>query len=154
MIVEAKKKGLTNETKMWQSVAILGEGLDALKDAHPDLYWQIMRDQHRVMFDGHYSEEFARHDIDCMHSIDRSGLKHTGEHWTKEEVVSVTANKQFPQGVNECDRWVAYNAMWHDLNKKFDDGQIIEAAYLFYFADDDWVEKGSKVWDYISLNVN
>lgn len=152
MITEAKKKGLTNETKMWQSVAILEEGLEALKESHPDVYWKIMRDQHRLMYDGHYSEEFAQYDIDRMHSTDRSGVKNHGAHWSKNEVVSATSNKPFPQGVTDCDKWVAYNAMWHDLNRKFDDTQILEAAYLFFFADEDWSEEGTKIWDYMSLS--
>lgn len=152
MLMDAQKKGMTNEAKMWRSVASIGEGLDLLEETHPEMYWKIMRDQHRIMYDGHYSEEFAEHDIENMHSIDKNGTQVHGAHWTKADVVSATNGKTFHPGVTDCDKWVAYNAMWHDMHRKFDDAQILEIAYLFFFADEDWKEQGSKVWDYMSLN--
>lgn len=150
MVQEAKKKGMTDE-KMWASISVLGEGLKSIEESDPDLYWKIIRDQHKIMNDGHYSQEFAELDVKELQYTDKNGMKHTGAHWTKEEVVSATQNKTFPTGVNEWDRYVAYNAMYSDLCKKFDDSQILEAAYLFYFADEDWKDgSGTKIWDYIS----
>lgn len=153
LLSEAQKRGLTNETKMWQSVALIGEGLDLLEDNHPEMYWKLMRKQHGIIYDCHYTEEFARHDIDKMMSIDRNGLTQRGEHWTKDEVLEATSGKSFPSGVTDCDKWVAFNAMWHDMHRKFDDEQILDIAYLFYFDDEDWKKPGSKVWEYISLNA-
>ena len=47
-------------------------------------------------------------------------------------------------------QYVAFNLMYSDLCRKFDDGQILDAAWLFYFADEDWPNGGStKVWDYV-----
>lgn len=152
MILDARKKGLTNENKMWESIASINEGLVLLEQSHPDMYWKLMREQARIMFDGHYTEEFAKYDIDKMHSTDKAGAKHRGAHWSKEEVLAATASKTFPTGVTADDKWVAYNAMWHDLNSKFDDAQILDAAYLFFFADEDWAHPGTKVWDYMSIS--
>jgi hypothetical protein len=57
--------------------------------------------------------------------------------------------KPMPAGVTDCDKWVAANAMWHDLNKKFDDGQVIHAAILFFLSDEDWPGQG-KIWEYMN----
>lgn len=150
MLLEARKKGLTNESKMWQSIASIGEGLEMLEESHPDMYWGLMREQHCIMFDGHYSEEFAEHDICMMHSTDKNGTLYEGEHWTKADISSATQGMTFSSGVNDCDKWVAFNAMWHDMHKKFDDNQILDIAYLFFFNDEDWRKSGCKIWDYMS----
>jgi hypothetical protein len=40
--------------------------------------------------------------------------------------------------------------MHSDLCKKMDDAQVLEAAYSFYFADEDWpCGSSTKVWDYV-----
>ena len=57
----------------------------------------------------------------------------------------------FPSGVNKWDKLVAYNAAYADWSKKFDDAQILDIAYLFYFADEDWKHPSTKVWDYMCL---
>ncbi|MGN0929851.1 MAG: hypothetical protein ACI4N3_04385, partial [Alphaproteobacteria bacterium] len=54
---------------------------------------------------------------------------------------------KFPSGVNEWDVFVAANMFHSDLCKKFDDKQVLDAMYAFFFSDEDW--KGtSKVFDY------
>lgn len=153
MVREAQKKGLATEEKMWQSVAKLGEGLAALEVTDPNAYWRIMRDQHRIMYDGHYSEEMAEHDVAKLRWTTKDGQKGSGAHWTKEQVTAATAGRAFPRGVNEWDKWVAYNSMWSDLTKELTDEEILKAAWLFYFADEDWHEgkECTKIWDYMAM---
>lgn len=152
MILDAKAKGLTNEDKMWLAIDIMEEGLEALKEAHPELYWKTMRKNHGILYNGHYSEDYAKHDVDQLHWTDAQGKKHEGAHWTKDDVVAATQGKKFPQGVNDWDKYVAYNAAYSDLNTKFDDSQILDAAYLLYFADEDWRDSKecTKIWDYMN----
>jgi hypothetical protein len=56
----------------------------------------------------------------------------------------------FPSGVNKWDKWVAFNAAYADFCKKFDDDQILEIGYLFYFADTDFSKEG-KIWLYMCM---
>lgn len=69
-----------------------------------------------------------------------------------EQIETATQGKKFPDGTTPWDRYVAYNAAYADFSKKFDDEQVLDIAYLFFFADEDWNGKG-KVWEYMSLNV-
>lgn len=84
-------------------------------------------------------------------SVDKSNAEHHGAHWTVEQVESATAEKAFAKGVNKWDKFVAYNALWHDLNSVLDDAKILEVAYVFWFADKDWKTPG-KIWDYMAAN--
>ena len=151
MIELAQEKGLTSEKLMWESVEKMDKMLCLLKKEHPEEYWEFMREQHEVMWKGHYSEEFAEHDIKHLRYKDKEGKEHSGGHWSKEEVLEATKGLAFPSGTNDCDKWVAYNVMYSDLHKAFDDEQILKAAYVFFFADDDFdYSKESKIWEYMS----
>lgn len=149
MIELAQEKGLTSEKLMWESVEKMDKMLCLLKKEHPEEYWEFMREQHSVLWKGHYSEEFAEHDIKHLRYKDKEGKEHSGGYWSKEDVLEVTKGLAFPSGTNDCDKWVAYNVMYSDLHKAFDDEQILKAAYVFFFADDDFdYSKGSKIWEY------
>ena len=151
MIELAQERGLTSEKTMWESVEKMDKMLCLLKKEHPEEYWEFMREQHSVLWKGHYSEEFAEHDIKHLRYKDKEGKEHSGGHWSKEDVLDVTKGLAFPSGTNDCDKWVAYNVMYSDLHKAFDDEQILKAAYVFFFADDDFdYSKESKIWEYMS----
>lgn len=148
MVESAKKAGLTNEKTMWESIDSFSELLEELKESHPQLYWDFMRKQHGIMFHDHYDETFAMWDVSQMHSTDKNGNKKEGAHWTSEQIESATAGMKFPQGTTKWDRYVAFNAIWHDMSKHFEDGEILKIAYAFFFADEDWGDDG-KIWDYM-----
>lgn len=148
MIEEARVAGKANEQAMWAEIDHVAELLGEIKSEHPEMYWEYIRKAHENMYGSHYTPEFAEYDIEQMHSTDASGVRHTGAHWTKQQVLSVWSGKLFPTGTTDCDKWVAANALWHDLHKKFNDEQVLEAAYLFFFADEDYTTNG-KVWDYM-----
>jgi hypothetical protein len=110
-----------------------------------------MRNQHAIMWHDHYSEDFAEYDIEHIKYKDKEGKEHEGGHWTKDQVLSATSGKTYPPGTTDCDKWVAYNVMYADLNKVLDDARILDVAYAFFFADDDFdYTKGGKVWKYMS----
>ena len=139
-----------DEKKMWSSVDVTAEAMEYLKEIAPEKHECIMRKLSETLYGKHYSEEIALAEVAKMHSTDADGTKHEGAHWTMEQVSAATASKTFPKGTTKCDVFVAANAFWHDLHKKFTDEQILEAAYLFWFNDEDWKGDG-KIWEYMSL---
>ena len=148
MIEEAKRNGKATEAVMWASIETVNDMLEELREEHPEKYWAFMRRVHEDIYGSHYNEEFAKYDIEQMHSTDANGVKHMGAHWTKAEVTQALMGKAIPAEVTECDKWVAANAMWHDLRKVFDERQILNATVLFFFQDEDWEGHG-KVWEYM-----
>ena len=150
MIEDAKAQGLTSEKTMWANIEDIQELLSDLKESHPEEYWHFIRKTHGVLFKGHYTEEFALHDVKHLKYTDDKGEKHEGPHWTVDEVEAATKGMSFPSGVNKWDKYVAFNASWADWCKKQNVEKVLETGYLFYFADEDWSSQGSptKVWDY------
>ena len=149
MVDAAKRAGVTNEKTMWESIDSFSELLEELKESHPKLYWEFMRKQHGIMYHGHYDEAFAMYDVSKMHSVDKTGEKKEGAHWTSEQIESAVSGMKFPQGTTKWDRYVAMNAAYHDWHKDYADSDILKIGYDFYFADDDW-GNDSKVWEYMS----
>ena len=148
-LVEKYGKG-QGEAKMWASVAVISEALEPMKETDKEAYWCIMRKMFGVMSDGHYNEEFAMWDVAQIEYTNRSGEKKRGAYWSADQVEDATKNFRFPSGVNRWDKYVGFNLMFSDLCKKLDDAQVLDAAYLFYFADEDWPNGSStKVWDYV-----
>lgn len=148
-LVQKYGKG-QGEGKMWASVAVLNEALEPMKETDKDGYWCIMRKMYGVMSDGHYNEEFAMWDVAQIEYTNKAGERKRGGYWSAEQVEEATKGYRFPSGVNKWDKFVAFNLMYSDLCKKMDDGQILEAAFAFYFNDEDWTGGSStKVWDYI-----
>ena len=146
MVESAKKAGVTNEQKMWESIESFSELLEELKESHPQRYWDFMREQHGIMYGGHYDEMFALYDVGTMEYTDRTGSKRSGAHWTLEQIESATVGMRFAQGVTRWDKFVAFNAAFADLCKVLEEGDIIKAGYALYFADEDW-GSDTKVWD-------
>lgn len=153
MVKTAQKSGKTTEKQMWESIESVSDLLCEIKDAHPDLYWRFMREQAGIINGSHYDEEFAMHDVSKIEYTDKEGKPHKGAYWTCEQVEEATKGMSFPAGTTKWDRFVAFNLAWSDFCKKFDDAQILQIGYLFFFADEDWSADGkgsaTKVWDYI-----
>ena len=137
--------------KMWASVDVTEMAMDYIKENDPAKYECLMRKLSETLYGKHYNEEIAKADVEKMHSIDKNGVEHHGQHWSVEEVVSAMAGKSIGKTVTKWDEFVAANAFWHDLSNVLDDATIIEATYAFWFADKDWKSDG-KIWDYMSAN--
>lgn len=149
MVTQARAAGLTNEKTMWQSIDHISELLEELREAHPEAYWSFMRREHGLLYHNHYDEGFAMYDVAQMSYTDKKGDKHTGAHWTLEQIESATAGMKFPQGTTRWDKYVAFNAAYADLCRGFDDSDILKAGHLFYFEDEDWGSP-TKIWEYMS----
>ena len=148
-LVQKYGKG-QGEAKMWASVAVLSEALEPMKESDKENYWCILRKMYGVMSDGHYNEEFAMYDVSMIEYTGRNGEKKRGGYWSADQVEEATRGFRFPSGVNKWDKYVAFNLMYSDMCKKMDDAQVLDAAFLFYFADEDWPGGSStKVWDYV-----
>lgn len=145
MIEDAKAMGLTSEKMMWDSTDEVEDMLCALKKEHPDKYWKFIRKTHGILFKGHYTEEFAMHDVQHMEPV--------GMYWPISVVEETIKGMALPAGVNKWDVFVALNAMKGDLSADTPDAEVIKHAISFYFRDKDWpVKDGNydKVWSYMS----
>ena len=148
MIKRAQKDGHASEDAMWKSVARIDGLLEKIKDCHPDEYWDFLRKTHEDMYGAHYNEEYAKYDLERLHYTDSSGMENRGPHWTRDQVVAAMANREFPTGTTDYDKWVAANVAFSDFCKKFKESEILEIAYLFFFADEDYEHEG-KIWHYM-----
>lgn len=150
MIDAARSCGAYTEKTMHRSIDEVSTLLDELRQSNEQMYWRFMRRQHSVLYNNHYSEAFALHDVSKMVHTCKDARKHTGEHWSVEQVEEATKNITFPQGVNRWDKYVAFNAAASDFCRHFDDKQIIQLAYDFYFADEDY-PSADKIWRYMCM---
>lgn len=66
LIEQARTTGVANESKMNVAIAQMSCDLESVKNEKPNLFWKIMRHQHAVLYDRHYSEKFANHDVNCL----------------------------------------------------------------------------------------
>lgn len=149
MVEHARQAGVATEKTMWESIDSFSELLEELRESHPDMFWEFMRKQHGLMYHNHYDEAFAVYDVAQMHYHDKAGDEHHGAHWTVEQIEKATAAMRFPPGTTKWDKYVAFNAAYSDLNKGFEDPEILKAGHLLYFADEDW-GSDTKIWEYMS----
>ena len=149
-LIESYAANGGDEKKMWSSVAVMDEAMDYIKETNPEKYDCLMRKTSEVLYGKHYNEERARADVEKLHYLGKDGAEHHGAHWTIEQIETATANRTFPKGTTKWDKYVAYNATYADLSSKFDDAQILDAAFLFWFDDKDWKSEG-KIWDYMGI---
>lgn len=156
IIKENAAKFRGDEKAMWASIGSVSVLLERIKEEHPDLYWDFLREQHEAMCGHHFNEAYAKWQVERMHHKGEDGTAYKGEHWTLAQTNEVLAKyrPRIPSAYNEWDFYVAMNASYHDFCKsvkkhapeKFDD-LIIDLAIGFWFLDEDW-EGTTKVWDY------
>lgn len=147
MFHDAKKAGVATESKMWSSVAAMAPAMSILESEHPDEYWDMMRKQHEILWGPHYNEEFSDHDVSKLQWTGKDGITHHGAHWSREQVEEATQGMTFPAGTTICDKYMAFNSYYADMNKEHDDETILKDAFRFYFADEDAPE--GKIWKYM-----
>ncbi len=160
LIEQARANGMVTEKKMCTATERLSADLAPIEESHPEVYWRIMRDQHAVFYDRHYSEKFANHDVNCLvysGSTDEDGNPMgMGAHWSRAKILELTKDMKFHPRVNCWDKYVAFNSMYADLCAEMSETEILKAAYLFYFADADWQpteDDCTKIWDYTSMHA-
>lgn len=157
LIEQARATGVATEKKMNAAIEQMSCDLASIKNEHPDIYWRIMRHQHAVIYDRHYSEKFAHHDVNNLEygELDDEGMPtQYGPHWTSAQIESATKGLEFHPKVNIWDKYVAFNSMYADLCTDMSEEEIIKAAYLFYFRDAYWqYDDCTKIWDYITMHA-
>ena len=159
LIEQARSHGMATEKKMLAAMQQMSCDLKTIENTDPKLYWRILRCQHAVFYDRHYSEKMANHDVN---RLIHSGFTEEGEpigygaHWTRSQVEDATKDLKFHPKVNVWDRYVAFNSMYADLCDTMNEEEIIKAAYAFYFCDADWQpteDDCTKIWDYTALHA-
>lgn len=148
MIKTAQKDGYASENTMWASVKYL----EKIKDENKHLYWQMAREMHNMMYNGHYSEDFAMYDVSQIYYLDKDDNKIYGPHWTVAQIEDVTRSITFPKGTNKWDKYVAYNVLWSDLRGVLGDEEILKAVPAFFFKDPDYNARDNttKLWTYMN----
>lgn len=150
-IMETAVKNGGGEKALLKSMETINIAMNYLKEHDPEQYDCLMRDLYADLYGKHYNKELAEQDVEHICYTDKNGATHRGAHWTTEQIEQVTQGKRFPEKTTPWDRYVAYNAAYADFCKKFADEQILDIAYLFFFADEDW-KTDSKIWDYMTAN--
>lgn len=150
LIIEARRNGVWNDAAMEKSVKSIDDLLQYVKDVNKEVYWAFMRQQRGILYSHHYNEAFATYDVGQMCSTDKDGNTRHGAYWSVAQTEDATRGLDFPEGVTQWDKYVAFNAMWHDMRGSLDDSQILVAAYNFYFADEDCDDTATKIWRYMA----
>lgn len=156
MIEEARAKGFTSEKVMNTAIDDVQELLCAIKELHPELYWDFIKHQHEKMFGCHYNEVFGVWRIEQMHWKDKTGAVHHAPHWTKEQQRSAyeSVKSKLPSTYNCWDFAVTlemlysdlvgmYERWWPDATDEQIEAKIVESA-VNYLNDDD--DMDCKIW--------
>lgn len=143
MAEDAKKAGTLNERAMLECMCELDELVAAMPERER---WKFMRRLHKKMNGAHYTEDFARHDIDGMEYVSKSGTTQHGAHWTKEQILDATRGVTFPAGTTDWDKWVAFNALYAKLGAHFSEEDIVKIGKHLLFKGES--EKG-RVWKFM-----
>ncbi len=150
-MIEAAVKNGGGEKTMWKAVEAADQAMEYIRKNSPQEYDCLLRSLYVALCGKHYNRELAEQDTQAICYTDAGGNERHGAYWTAEQIESATQGKSFSNSTTLWDKYVAYNAAYADFCKKFDDEQVMDIAYLFFFADEDW--KGeNKVWEYMSAN--
>lgn len=161
-MVKANFNKLRNDDNvMWGSIEMWDKHLEEMREPHPDMYWDMMRRTHEMMYGKHFDMEYAEWEVEKMHHKGKDGRVYKGERWSHDDTTAVMAKYRnvLPPEITPCDFYVALNTHWHDYicwaKEKFPteaeaEGAIIEMAVRFWFMDEDWGDN-DKVWEYFSL---
>lgn len=161
-MVKANYNKLRNdEGIMWENIKMWDKHLEEMREHHPDMYWEIMRRTHEMIYGKHFDEEYAKWQVKQMRHKGDDGKEYKGEHWSLEQTNDVLAKQRskVPAEYNEFDFYVALNAQYHDTicvaKKYFNDDvmagtYIIDEAIAVWFNDSDWPT--GKVWEYFAKN--
>lgn len=103
----------------------------------------------KIKTERHFCETTARRVMEGLRYTDKEGVEHTEPKWSERMIEEATKDLAFPDGTTSWDKWVAYNAFYADTCRALSDGEILKAAYEFYFNDEDYELEGSKVWNYM-----
>lgn len=158
-MVKANYNKLRNDDNvMWGSIEMWDKHLEEMREHHPDMYWEIMRKTHEMMYGMHFDAVYAEWQVEHMYHIGEDGREYIGEHWSLKETTAVMQKyrARIPGEYNEYDFYVALNTHWHDTictaKRHFSTSEeaeayVIDEAVAVWFNDQDW-SSHDKVWRY------
>lgn len=150
-IKSARQRGMSADKLLEIMTCTFDTMLESMEDSNPEVYESVIHEVHEKISGPHYDKAWADIDTQNLVYTNRDKEHATGPHWTMDQILEATRGKQFPSNTTDWDKYVAYNATYADFCTKFDDQQILDIAYLFYFADEDWTSEG-KIWRYMAAN--
>lgn len=98
---------------------------------------------------GHFCEKSAEMAMKGLKYTDKEGMEHTAPKWSTAMIEEATKDLVFPVGTTIWDKWVAYNSFYADTCSVLSDGDILKAAYEYFFNDEDYQHEESKIWRYV-----
>lgn len=104
----------------------------------------------KVSSEAHFCEKSAKNAMKGLKYTDKEGVEHTEPKWSEKMIEEATRGLDFPEGTTIWDKYVAYNSFYADTCAVLSDGDILKAAYEFYFNDEDYGLEGSKIWHYMA----
>lgn len=158
-MVKANYSKLRNDDNvMWGHIEMWDKHLEEMREPQPDMYWDIMRKTHEMMYGMHFDKEYAEWQVDHMYHIGDDGREYKGERWSLKDTSGVMQKYRgrIPGEYNEYDVYVALNAQWHDTictaKRHFStieeaESYVIDEAVAVWFNDQDWPSH-DKVWRY------
>jgi hypothetical protein len=153
MLEDARQHGINSEKAMYKSIEDIDDLLCIVKEHDKQAYWDFIMTTYGTLYSNHFeTEDFARWFVDRMESTQSDGSKLRGQYWDCEQVYEAYRGMgiSIPSEVTKLDLYVAANAAKHDFGSKFSDEQVLEIAYLFYFADEDF-PTNDKIFRYMEL---
>lgn len=114
-----------------------------------DMVMYIMLNAVNLSDYGHFCEKTTEKALKGLKYTDREGVEHTEPKWSARMIEEATKDLKFPEGTTLWDKYIAYNSFYADTCKVLSDGDILKAAYEFYFNDEDYTHGESKIWRYM-----
>ena len=145
------------EKVMWATTKRISDFIEPMKQAHPEMYWKLIKDTYADMCGKHYNESFGMWQIEQMHFKDKKGVTHHAPHWTKDQykgAYDVIKSKLKNSNYNMwdvavtlemlySDNYCMYREWWPDASQEVIEGKVIDAT-INYLNDDD--DPDGKIW--------
>ncbi len=162
IIEDYKKRGIGNESHMWKMVDMIDDELmKPLKEHHPNIYWDFMRDIHEIYEGEHFNQEFAEWEVSQMHHKGTDGTLYKGQKWGLEQTtpIFIKIKSQLTKPYNEFDFYVILHSIWHDCcvlyhkwKPEYTEEQMTQMyidATINWLNDEDYGSKDTgKAWRY------
>lgn len=124
---------------------IMDEHLLELEDAHPDMYWEVIREIHELIYGCYFDEAMAMYAVTELKNEDGT----EGGHWSESETTSVASSAGI--GFDKFNRWdwfYTLNMIYSDYYNVIgsDTNMYIKMAAAFLNDKDAPEGKAFKYW--------
>lgn len=159
-LIKKYGKGL-GENTMWNSIKVISDAIDPMRDSNPDWYWNLLKHTYCAMNGGHFNEEFAKWQVEQMYYIDKDGNKHHAPYWNEDAMKTVYNREKgnIPSVYNYYDFCVTMNMLKSDnycMLKKWTPNatedqldMMVSDMAVNYLNDPDAPYPTEKIWRYI-----